>query len=167
MSGDREDGYGGEVHPDRDETPTERLDRHWGELLQELRVMQTGTQLIAGFLLTLPFADRFEETGAFERVLYLGLVVLAAVTTATMLAPIALHRRLYGGHARDRLVRTTHYLVAAALGGIALLLVGIVALVFSFVVSTQAAVVATACVGAVALLLLLGVPTAVERAGRD
>lgn len=127
--------------------------------------MQTGTQLIAGFLLTLPFTDRFEDMASLERVLYLALVVLAAVTTAVMLTPIALHRRLYGGHARDRLVRTTHYLVAVALGGIALLLVGIVALVFSFVVSTTAAVVATASVAVVALVLLLGVPTVVEREG--
>lgn len=148
---------------DRHETPTERLDRHWSELLQELRVMQTGTQLIAGFLLTLPFSDRFARLGDREVVLYLALVVDAALTTAVMLTPIALHRRLYGGHVRDRLVRATHQLVAVALGGIASLLVGIVALVFSFVVSTTAAAVAAGSVALGVLLLLLALPAAVDR----
>lgn len=45
-------------HPERDqrwdeaarsETETERLDRNWASLLQELRVVQTGVQLLTGF----------------------------------------------------------------------------------------------------------------------
>lgn len=34
--------------PGRNETQTERLDRHWATLLQELRVAQTGVTLLAG-----------------------------------------------------------------------------------------------------------------------
>src|SRR5439155_6937869 len=40
------------------ESPTERLDRNWNDILQELRVVQTGVQLLTGFLLTLPFQQR-------------------------------------------------------------------------------------------------------------
>lgn len=151
------------THDDRHETATERLDRHWAELLQELRVMQTGTQLIAGFLLTLPFSDRFTELSDGEELLYLALVVDAALTTALMLAPIALHRRLYGGHVRDRLVTMTHRLVAVSLAGIAALLVGIVALVFAFVVGTTAAVVAGGCVALAVVALLAALPAGVRR----
>jgi hypothetical protein len=147
---------------DRNETRTERLDRHWAELLQELRVMQTGTQLIAGFLLTLPFSERFTELGDAEELLYLALVVDAAVTTAVMLAPIALHRRLYGGKVRDRLVRVTHRLVAVALVGIGLLLTGIVALVFSFVAGSTSALVATGAVAVTVVALLVALPMAVH-----
>jgi hypothetical protein len=44
---------------DRDESHDERLDRNWDELLQELRITQTGLQLLSGFLLTLAFTDIF------------------------------------------------------------------------------------------------------------
>ena len=50
-------------HAQRDETETQRLDRNWNSLLQELRVVQTGVQILTGFLLTLPFHDGFEELG--------------------------------------------------------------------------------------------------------
>ncbi|MDT0264450.1 DUF6328 family protein [Jatrophihabitans sp. DSM 44399] len=67
-------------HPERDdswdqqarhETPTERLDRNWTDLLQELRVVQTGVQLLTGFLLTLPFQARFEKLSTFQQDVYL------------------------------------------------------------------------------------------------
>ncbi len=54
--------------PDRNETETERLDRNWASLLQELRVAQTGVTLLTGFLLTLPFTDGFEEIDNVMRV---------------------------------------------------------------------------------------------------
>ena len=63
----------------RNETDEERLDRKWNDLLQELRVMQTGAQLTAGFLLTLPFQSSFQDLDDFSRRLYLGLVLLAAL----------------------------------------------------------------------------------------
>jgi hypothetical protein len=46
---------------ERDETPLEKLDRQWNELLQELRVSQTGVQLLTAFLLSLPFQSRFQS----------------------------------------------------------------------------------------------------------
>src|SRR5690606_22121652 len=71
---------------DRHETPTERLDRNWNEILQELRVTQTGIQILTGFLLTVPFQSRFADLTATQRVVYLVLVLLAAVTTGLMVA---------------------------------------------------------------------------------
>ncbi len=55
--------------PERNETVAERSDRNWGELLQELRVTQTGVQILAGFLLTLPVQREFLALGAAQRVL--------------------------------------------------------------------------------------------------
>ncbi|MBN9099367.1 MAG: hypothetical protein J0I49_14825 [Pseudonocardia sp.] len=66
--------------PDRDEdwnaaarreTPTARLDRNWTDLLQELRVAQTGVQLLTGLLLTVPFQARFTDLAPHHRVIYL------------------------------------------------------------------------------------------------
>ena len=52
---------------DRDETEAQRLDRNWSSLLQELRVAQTGVQLLTGFLLTLPFQQRFTQLDGVMR----------------------------------------------------------------------------------------------------
>ena len=142
----------------RHETPAERLDRKFGDLLQELRVMQTGAQLLTGaqltaaFLLTLPFQQRFQDLSRFQESLYLVLVLLATTTTALVLGPVAVHRRLSGDHVKERVVTVTHRFVYAALTCIALLIVGIVVLVFDVVTDLPLALVVG---GAMALLLLL------------
>src|SRR6188472_4375105 len=76
----------------RDESRAERMDRNWVELLQELRVLQTGVQILAGFLLTLPFQARFETLDGYQIGLYLANVIVAALTTASILLPVSLHR---------------------------------------------------------------------------
>jgi hypothetical protein len=145
----------------RDETDEERLDRKWNDLLQELRVMQTGAQLTAGFLLTLPFQETFSDLDSFQRALYLALVVLAALTTALVIAPVAVHRRLSGRHIKERLVTTAHRLVAAGLASIALLVAGMVLLIFDVVVDRTAALVACGAVAVVLAGLLVALPVRV------
>lgn len=147
--------------PLRRETPTERLDRNWVELLQEMRVMQTGVQLIAGFLLTLPFAPRFAGLDTWQEAQYLTLVCLSALTIALLVAPIALHRRIFGNHVKHRLVATGHVMVMITLGAIALLMAGIVSFVFDVVVGRTEGVVAGGVTLVVMLVLLVGVPTVV------
>ncbi len=117
----------------RDETAEERRDRNWADLLQELRVTQTGVQLIAGFLLTLPFTDRFSQISTFDRRLYLVLVVLAGLVIGLTLAPIAIHRRLFGEHVKERLVLSAHRIMHGVLAGIVLLISGITLLIFDIV----------------------------------
>ena len=89
----------------RDETPQERADRNWNDLLQELRVSQTGVQLLAGFLATLPFQSRFETLDGFQRGWYVGLLALALGTVAVMLAPVAIHRRVFQEDSKPELVQ--------------------------------------------------------------
>ena len=136
----------------RDETPQERADRKWGDLLQELRVMQTGVQLLAGFLLTLPFQQKFGDLDEFQRDFYLVLVVLAGVTTALVLTPVAAHRTLSGRQVKERLVSTAGQIASLALGAVALLVVGITTFIFDVVVDRTWAVV----VGAAMALVLIG-----------
>ncbi len=136
----------------RDETSQQRADRKWGDLLQELRVMQTGVQLLAGFLLTLPFQEKFGDLEEFQRDFYLVLVVLAGVTTALVLTPVAAHRTLSGRQVKERLVKTAGKIASLALGAVALLVVGTTTFVFDVVVDrTWAAV-----VGAAMALVLVG-----------
>jgi len=136
---------------ERDETEAEREDRKWDDMLQELRVIQTGTQLTAGFLLTLPFQQRFEDLSTFQERYYLALVLLAAVVTTLVLTPIAIHRRLAGRRVKGRLVASAHVAMQAVLVFLGLLLVGITGFIFDVVVSGTVAMVAA---GGVALLLV-------------
>ncbi|MGW4340325.1 DUF6328 family protein [Rhodococcus koreensis] len=136
----------------RDETEIQRLDRNWSNLLQELRVVQTGVQLLTGFLLTLPFQQRFEELSDAQEVIYLVTVALSVTATMMLVAPVGVHRLLFRQHALPTLVATGQRL---AIGGIAVLgvaLVGVVLLIFSFVVDMAAGIIAAA----VALLMFFG-----------
>jgi SNF family Na+-dependent transporter len=142
----------------RNETEEERLDRKWGDLLQELRVMQTGAQLTAGFLLTLPFTTKFPSLDGFQETLFLILVVVAALTTAVVITPVAVHRRISGEHVKERLVATAHRLVAVGLTLLAVLVTGIVVLIFDVVVDRTTALVLGAAVAVVLAGLLVALP---------
>ena len=140
------------VGPDgRRETATERLDRNWNEILQELRVTQTGIQILTGFLLTVPFSARFEDLEANHRTIYLVLVVLAATTTALLVAPVSLHRQLFRRHAKSALVTAADRLMRVGLVFLALTVSGVVLLVFDVVVDLPFAF---AAAGAILTLLV-------------
>lgn len=129
-----------EPGPDgRRETPVERLDRNWNEILQELRVTQTGIQILTGFLLTVPFQQRFTELTDEQRTIYLVLVVLAAVTTGLMVAPVSLHRWLFRRHAKSALVAGADRFMRVGLVFLSLVVSGVVLLVFDVVIGRTAA----------------------------
>ncbi|MEV8093132.1 DUF6328 family protein [Kitasatospora sp. NPDC085879] len=102
----------------RDESPEERADRLWAELLQEVRIAQTGAQIMFGFLLTVVFTERFTTLHGFDRALYVAVVTLGAVATGTLMAPVSYHRLLAGRHVKPRMVAAAGRLVSL---GVALL----------------------------------------------
>ena len=141
----------------RDETEAERLDRNWNEMLQELRVTQTGTQILTGFLLTIPFQQRFSELDDAQRTIYLVLVAFAALATILALAPVSLHRALFRQGAKPQIVRVANRLLIGALVSVAITLVGTSWLIFDVVVGHPAGIVAgvvTALLTAAAWLAL-------------
>ena len=115
---------------DRDETPLERLDRQWNELLQELRVSQTSVQLLTAFLLSLPFQQRFQVITHAQRALYLITVALSLVATGLLLAPVSMHRRVFRRHERGELVEVANLLAQAGLAVLGLALAGVATLIF-------------------------------------
>jgi hypothetical protein len=164
---DRTDDRAESGPDDRRETPDERLDRNWNELLQELRVSQTGVQLIAGFLLTLPFQDRFADLDRLQLGVYLGLVLLASLTTGLTLTPISIHRRLFGMHVKERLVRSGHLLTRGVVASLATLITGICFFIFDVVLGRTTALLVAGGVLAVLVVLLVAVPGAMARAGAE
>jgi Family of unknown function (DUF6328) len=150
----------------RRETEAERLDRNWNELLQELRVTQTGVQILTGFLLTLPFQERFEDLDDYQRTLFLVLVGFAVLTTALIVAPVSLHRILFRKHLKSEVVGSGDRLARAGLVSLALTIAGAAMLVFDVVVNRTAGLVAG--VGTLALLAVfwLLVPVRSARTAR-
>jgi hypothetical protein len=136
----------------RRETRDERMDRNWNEILQELRVVQTGTQLLTGFLLAVAFQPRFDTLDRLQLVVYLALITTAALTTAIGLAPVTLHRSLFRRHLKAALVSAANLLLKIALAGVGLMLVGVILLIFDVTVGRTAAVIAS---GATLVVLVL------------
>lgn len=149
--------------PERNETPAEKLDRNWTELLQELRVTQTGIQILSGFLLTLPFQSRFGDLAPVLVAVFLCAVAMATVSTALIVAPVTAHRLLFRKHAKDLLVESGDLLAKVGLTFLALTVVLVVALIFGFVVSLTAALIAGGVSLVGFLLLWLVVPLALAR----
>ncbi|MFF1379769.1 DUF6328 family protein [Streptomyces sp. NPDC058308] len=80
----------------RRETETERADRRWSELIQEVRVAQTGVQILFGFLLTVAFTPRFQELSDTDRTIYVVTVILGSTATGALIAPVSFHRIVSG-----------------------------------------------------------------------
>ena len=151
----RDDGWNEQA---RDETPMQRLDRNWADLLQELRVVQTGVQLLTGFLLTLPFQARFEQLSAYERAVYLTTVALSVAATGFLIAPVSLHRQLFRRHARQLMVTVSHRLAIIGLVLLGAAIVGVVLLIFGVVAGTAAGIAAAAAALVMLISLWAGLP---------
>ncbi|MFL6164339.1 MAG: DUF6328 family protein [Jatrophihabitantaceae bacterium] len=137
----------------RNETPIQRLDRNWAELLQELRVVQTGVQLLTGFLLTLPFQARFNTLSTGKQDVYLVTTLAAVAATCFLISPVALHRMLFRRHARRIQVAVAHWLAVIGMVLFAAATVGVVLLIFQVVRSVPAGIVAA--LGVLVLLVTL------------
>lgn len=147
----------------RGESRNQRLDRNWQEMLQELRVMQTGIQILTGFLLTLPFQSRFGDLDGLQITVYLCLVCVSALITAMVLSAVNLHRVLFGLRVKDTLVRHTSWLIRITIVLVGLVLAGTAGLVFDIVVDRTAGVIVAAALLAVVAVLWVVYPLAVRR----
>ncbi len=107
----------------RGETPLQRADRAYGEILQEVRVAQTGVQILFAFLLTLAFTARFRSVTPFQREIYVVTLMLAAAAAALLIAPAAFHRMVYRRRLKQHLAQMASML---ALAGLVLLLLAMI-----------------------------------------
>jgi cytochrome b subunit of formate dehydrogenase len=147
----------------REETESERLDRNWAELLQELRVVQTGTQILTGFLLTLVFQQRFTELDSYQVEIYLILVALSALATVLALTPVSLHRALFRQRAKPQIVRFTNVILELTLVVVGLTLTGTTLLVFDVVAGQLAGLIAGSVTLALSALAWALLPAFVRR----
>jgi hypothetical protein len=110
----------------RNETELERFDRNLVELLQEVRVVQTGVQVLFAFLLTAPLASRFPELTSFQRHVYFATLLATGAAAVLLIAPTAYHRILFRLGDKEHLVRVANRFTLAGLAFVAISMVGAV-----------------------------------------
>ena len=128
----------------RGETPMQRADRAYGEILQEVRVAQTGVQILFAFLLVVPFNNRFTETDDLQRNVWFAALLLALGAVACFITPTAYHRLRFRERDKDRLVKTATRLTVVGLVFLAAALTASAFFVTGFVFSDRAAAFVTA-----------------------
>ena len=121
-----------------DEDKHEQLTRNLNELLQELRVMQTGVQILTGFLLTVPFTSQFGDLTTLQKWIYLGVLSGSVVATGLIVAPVAFHRTLFRQGEREWIVEAANRAAQAGLAALAITMAGVVWLVFDVVIGSPA-----------------------------
>ncbi|MGK5742238.1 DUF6328 family protein [Micromonospora sp. URMC 103] len=149
------------------ETEKQRWQRNFADLLQELRVAQTGVQILFAFLLTLPFSNGFTRTSGFQKDVYIVSLLSAAAATALIISPVAFHRALFRQGRKPELVRFAHRM---ATGGLAFMLVSMVSavlLITDFVLDRPIAFLLTALTGLWFLTFWLLLPFARRSWGDD
>jgi hypothetical protein len=113
----------------RNETGLERCDRNPVELLQEVRVVQTGVQVLFAFLLTAPLTLRFPELSPLQRLDYFLTLLAAGAAAVLLIAPTAYHRILFRLGDKEHLVNVANRFTLAGLACVAFSMVGAILLV--------------------------------------
>jgi hypothetical protein len=142
----------------RDESERERLNRNLNELLQELRVAETGVQILFAFLLTLPFTQRFGEVTTFERDVYFATLLLAGVASALFIGPVSYHRLLFRQKEKKQIVFAGNWMALGGLACLAVAINGVILLITHFLFGGLAAGIATGCMAVVVALLWYALP---------
>ncbi|WP_433263392.1 DUF6328 family protein [Micromonospora vinacea] len=149
------------------ETDKQRWQRNFADLLQELRVAQTGVQILFAFLLTLPFSNGFTETTEFQRDVYIVALLAAAAATALIISPVAFHRALFRQGRKPELVRFAHRMASGGLAFMLIAMVSAVLLITDFVLDRPIAFVLSALAGIWFLTFWVALPFARRNWGED
>ncbi|BCB79327.1 DUF6328 family protein [Phytohabitans flavus] len=148
------------------ESEKERYERNYADLLQELRVAQTGVQILFAFLLTLPFSSGFDRVNGFQRDVYVVALLASAGAAATLIAPVAYHRVLFQRGRKAELVRSAHRLASGGLAFMFLAMASAVLLITDFILDRWIAWVLSAVTAVWFVLLWLVLPM-LRRGDRD
>lgn len=149
------------------ETEKQRWQRNFADLLQELRVAQTGVQILFAFLLTLPFSAGFTRTSNLQKDVYIVALLAAAAATALIISPVAFHRALFRQGRKPELVRYAHKVATGGLACMLLAMVASVLLITDFLLPTGIAVVLTVAAGCWFLFFWAALPFSRRNWGED
>jgi hypothetical protein len=122
---------------DEDENEKERTQRQLIELLNELRVVIPGVQVLFAFLLTIPFNQRFGRVDGFQETVYFLTLLLAALATALFMAPTGYHRLLFHQGDRKHIIEVANRFAIAGLAVLSLAVTGAVLLVTDYLYASK------------------------------
>ena len=144
--------------PQPGESPKERVDRELIELLNGLRVILPGVQVLLAFLLTVPFSTGFPEASSTERGLYFATVLLTVGAIAALTMPAAYHRLRFREGDKERMLLLSNGFAIAGLGLLALAMTGVVFLIADVMFGTPVAMAIAAIVLAIFVTAWFAVP---------
>ena len=147
-----------EIERLKHESAKKRWDRNFADLLQELRVTQTGIQILFAFLLTLPFSSGFPKSSAFQKDVYVVALLCAAFATAMVISPVAFHRALFRQGRKPELVRFAHRMLTAGLAFMFVSMIASVLLITDYLLHMTWAVVLTSVTAAFFLTFWAAIP---------
>ena len=157
---DDDDGY------TRDESEAQRLDRNFNEQLQELRIVQTGVQILFAFLLTIPFQQRFTSLSQLQRSIYVVTLLCMTVATLLFMTPVAMHRMLFREGLKDFVVRHTDTLIGTGLFFLGSGMIGGVVLVLDVLLHSATAFWIGGVLALLGIALWVLLPLSQRRRGR-
>ena len=115
----------------------DRTQRQLIELLNELRVVIPGVQVLFAFLLTIPFNQRFGRVDEFQETVYFATLLLAALSSVLFMAPTAYHRLLFHQGEREHIIEVSNRFAIAGLAVLSLAITGAVCLVTDFLYNSK------------------------------
>ena len=136
------------------------------ELLQEVRVAQTGTQILFAFLLGVPFTQRFSSVTEFQKTVYFATLLAAAVASVLLIAPSAYHRILFRQKEKPFVIEASNRLIIAGLVFVALAMTGVILLISDLLYDSTTATIATTAIGACFVIVWYVIPI-VRRVARN
>src|SRR3954471_11074192 len=141
---------------ERSEEEQERLNRQMMELLNEIRVAMPGVQVLFGFLLTVPFQQRFQRVTEFQETVYFATLIAAAVATAFLIAPSAYHRVMFERHDKPNIIHIGTGQMLIGLAALAVAMNGAVLLVTDVLFEAGTVTITVVALGALYLTLWFG-----------
>ncbi len=112
-----------------EESKKERLEREHGELLEELRSLIPGAEVLFGFLLAIRFTEKFDTLTVVQERVYYGTLLSTAFALVMLLAPAAFHRIRFRDDDKEAMLRKGNREAIAGTGGIALAFTGVLFLI--------------------------------------
>jgi predicted neutral ceramidase superfamily lipid hydrolase len=145
------------------ETTKERIDRELIELLNELRVVLPGIQVLFAFQLTIPFSQRFTDINSTQRTAYFISLLCTAVSSILLIAPPVIHRLRFRERDKEQILKLSNKLTILGTIFLALAIAAVVFVITDLLYGTPLSIVVTAVV-AVLMLAVWYVTPLVRRA---
>ena len=149
------------------ESPHERVDRELIELLNEMRVVLPGVQVLFAFLFAAPFATGWENVTDLQSRVYMGSIVCAALANAFLIAPTTYHRLTFRMGFKERLIRTGNVCLLAGTLMLAVSMTLALFVVTSVVVDDTWALIVAVATGGVLIGLWYAFPLSLRERDAD